>query len=132
MVDPAGLLGEAPAEVCPDLTRSLRQKIVNEFRSEGAYQVAGAEYGRPSTDRVTQCNCYRHHDLDTRVAEIDRSVPKPRAGTYFPDWLLERSKRAELAQTTVVADCYFAGVSTRRTAPRCTLNVYRTWGPSSR
>ena len=34
--------------------------------------------------------------------------------TYFPEWLLERSKRAESAMITVVADCYLAGVSTRR------------------
>jgi len=25
--------------------------------------------------------------------------------TYFPEWLLERRKRAETALTTVVADC---------------------------
>ena len=35
-------------------------------------------------------------------------------GTYFPEWLLERRKRAESALITVVADCYLAGVSTRR------------------
>ena len=37
-----------------------------------------------------------------------------RKGTYFPEWLLERRKRAEAALITVVADCYLAGVSTRR------------------
>ena len=42
------------------------------------------------------------------------AIPKLRAGTYFPDWLLERRKRAESALITVVADCYLAGVSTRR------------------
>ena len=31
-----------------------------------------------------------------------------------PEWLLERRKRAESALITVVADCYLAGVSTRR------------------
>ena len=35
-------------------------------------------------------------------------------GSYFPDWLLERRKRAEQALTTVVATCYLLGVSTRR------------------
>jgi putative transposase len=42
------------------------------------------------------------------------AIPKLRSGTYFPDWLLERRKRAESALITVVADCYLAGVSTRR------------------
>jgi len=37
-----------------------------------------------------------------------------REGSYFPDWLLERRKRAERALTTVVATCYLLGVSTRR------------------
>lgn len=48
------------------------------------------------------------------MSTIDVAVPKLRAGTYFPEWLLERRKRAESALITVVADCYLAGVSTRR------------------
>ena len=52
--------------------------------------------------------------MDTRVGTIDVAIPKLREGTYFPEWLLERRKRAERALTTVVADCYLAGVSTRR------------------
>ena len=48
------------------------------------------------------------------MGTIDVAVPKLWAGTYFPDWLLERRKRAETALSTVVADCYLAGVSTRR------------------
>ena len=42
------------------------------------------------------------------------ATPKLRTGSYFPDWLLERRKRAERALTTVVATCYLLGVSTRR------------------
>ncbi len=37
-----------------------------------------------------------------------------RTGSYFPDWLLERRRRAEAALTTVVSTCYLLGVSTRR------------------
>ncbi|MEZ3162269.1 IS256 family transposase, partial [Microbacterium sp. BWT-B31] len=37
-----------------------------------------------------------------------------RQGTYFPEWLLERRRRAEAALTTVVATSYLLGVSTRR------------------
>jgi hypothetical protein len=44
----------------------------------------------------------------------DVAIPKLRQGTYFPEWLLERRERAESALITVVADCYLAGVSTRR------------------
>ena len=41
-------------------------------------------------------------------------IPKLRSGSYFPDWLLERRRRAERALTTVVAACYLLRVSTRR------------------
>ncbi|WP_462417733.1 IS256 family transposase [Kytococcus sp. Marseille-QA3725] len=114
IVDPSGLLGEALAEASPDLMRSLLQDVINALLSADADAVAGAEYGRPSSDRVAQRNGYRHRDLDTRVGTIDVAVPKLRTGTYFPEWLLERRKRAESALITVVADCYLAGVSTRR------------------
>ena len=42
------------------------------------------------------------------------AIPKLRSGSCFPDWLLERRRRAERALTTVVATCYLLGVSTRR------------------
>ena len=57
---------------------------------------------------------YRHREFDTRAGTIDVAVPKLRSGTYFPEWLLERRKRAEAALTSVVATCYLLGVSTRR------------------
>lgn len=114
IVDPAGLLGEALAEASPDLMRSLLQSIINTLLSADADAVVGAEYGRPSQGRTAQRNGYRHRDLDTRVGTIDVAVPKLRKGSYFPEWLLERRKRAESALITVVADCYLAGVSTRR------------------
>ncbi|ACV05718.1 IS256 family transposase [Kytococcus sedentarius] len=114
IVDPAGLLGEALAEASPDLMRHLLQEVINALLSADADAVVGAEYGRPSQTRTAQRNGYRHRDLDTRVGTIDVAVPKLRTGTYFPQWLLERRKRAESALITVVADCYLAGVSTRR------------------
>jgi putative transposase len=42
------------------------------------------------------------------------AIPKLRSGSYFPDWLLTRRKRAERALTSVVTTCYLLGVSTRR------------------
>ena len=114
IVDPGGMLGEALAEASPDLMRSLLQTVINALLSADADAVVGAEYGRSTPGRVAQRNGYRHRDLDTRVGTIDVAVPKLRKGTYFPEWLLERRKRAESALITVVADCYLAGVSTRR------------------
>jgi len=114
IVDPAGLLGEALAEASPDLMRNLLQTVINALLSADADAVVGAEWGQRSPDRTAQRNGYRHRDLDTRVGTIDVAIPKLRTGTYFPEWLLERRKRAESALITVVADCYLAGVSTRR------------------
>ena len=114
IVDPAGLLGESLAEASPDLMRSLLQTIINALLSADADAVVGAEYGRRSPGRLAQRSGYRHGDLDTRVGTIDVAVPKLRQGSYFPEWLLQRRKRAESALITVVADCYLAGVSTRR------------------
>lgn len=45
---------------------------------------------------------------------MEVSIPKLRAGSCFPDWLLERRRRAERAVTTVVAACYLLGVPTGR------------------
>ncbi|MUK01587.1 IS256 family transposase [Vibrio cholerae] len=114
ILDPARLLTEALGDASPDLMRSLLQTMINALLSADADAVAGAEWGKPSRERLVQRNGYRHRDLDTRVGTVDVAVPKLRTGTYFPDWLLERRKRAESALITVVADCYLAGVSTRR------------------
>nr|WP_221199697.1 IS256 family transposase [Nocardioides soli] len=108
------MLGEALAEASPDLMRNLLQTVINALLSADADAVVGAEWGQRSPDRTAQRNGYRHRDLDTRVGTIDVAIPKLRTGTYFPEWLLERRKRAESALITVVADCYLAGVSTRR------------------
>lgn len=114
IVDPHGLLSHALSDASPDLMRDLLQNTINMLLSADADLVAGAEYGQSSQTRTAQRNGYRHRELDTRVGTLDVAVPKLRTGTYFPHWLLERRKRAEAALITVVADCYIAGVSTRR------------------
>ncbi|MDN5758238.1 MAG: transposase, partial [Tomitella sp.] len=114
IVDPAGLLSQALAEASPDLMRELLQTMINALLSADADAVCGAEWGHRSAERAHYRNGYRHRPLDTRVGTVDVAVPKLRSGTYFPEWLLERRKRAESALITVVADCYLAGVSTRR------------------
>ena len=114
IVDPERLLREAIGEASPDLLRHLLQTVINALLSADADAVCGAEYGTASDTRTAQRNGYRHRPLDTRAGTIDVAIPKLRAGTYFPEWLLERRKRAESALITVVADCYLAGVSTRR------------------
>jgi len=114
IVDPAGVLGEALSGASPDLMRHLLGTVINSLLSAEADAVCGAEWGQASPERVNQRNGYRHRDLDTRVGTLDVAIPKLRTGSYFPEWLLERRKRAEAALISVVATCYLLGVSTRR------------------
>jgi transposase-like protein len=88
--------------------------VINALLSADADAVCGTEYGVASPDRVNQRNGYRHRELDTRAGTIDVAIPTLRQGSYFPQWLLERRKRAEAALISVVATCYLLGVSTRR------------------
>jgi putative transposase len=114
MIDPARMLGQALTDASPDLMRQLLGTVINSLLSADADSVCGAEYGQLSPDRVNSRNGYRHRELDTRVGTIDVAIPKLRSGSYFPEWLLERRKRAEAALISVVATCYLLGVSTRR------------------
>ena len=114
IIDPARLLEEQLVQASPDLLRELLGTFINTLLSAEADTVCGAEYGQVSPERTNRRNGYRHRDFDTRVGTIDVSIPKLRQGSYFPEWLLERRKRAERALTSVVATCYLLGVSTRR------------------
>ena len=88
--------------------------FVNALMSAEADTLCGAEYGAVSPERTNSRNGYRHREFDTRTGTLDVAIPKLRSGSYFPDWLLERRRRAEAALTSVVATCYLLGVSTRR------------------
>jgi putative transposase len=113
-IDPARLLQEQVAQASPDLLRELLTLFINTLMSADADAVCGAAYGQVSPDRTNRRNGYRAREFDTRTGTLDLAVPKLRTGTYFPEWLLERRKRAERALTSVVATCYLLGVSTRR------------------
>src|ERR671911_142549 len=113
-IDPARLLEEQLAQASPDLLRELLTTFVNTLMSAEADAVCGAAYGTASPDRVNRRNGYRDREFDTRTGSLDLAVPKLRTGSYFPEWLLERRRRAERALTSVVATCYLLGVSTRR------------------
>ena len=113
-IDPARFLHDQLASAPADLLRSMLTTFINTLMSAEADAVCGAPYGMPSPGRVNVRNGYRHRDFDTRAGTLDVAIPKLRSGSYFPDWLLERRRRAEAALTSVVATCYLLGVSTRR------------------
>ena len=113
IINPARLLGQALSDASPDLMRQLLATVINALLSADADAVCGAEYGVASPERVNSRNGYRHRDLDTRAGTIDVAIPRLRQGSYFPEWLLERRKRAEAALVSVVATCYLWGSRTR-------------------
>jgi transposase-like protein len=113
-IDPARMLHDQLATASPDLLRDLLSTFIDALMGAEADALCGAPYGVASPERVNQRNGYRHRDFDTRAGTLDVAIPKLRTGSYFPDWLLERRKRAEAALTSVVATCYLLGVSTRR------------------
>ena len=102
-IDPARFLEEHLAQASPDLLRQMLTTFVNTLLSADVDSVCGAAYGTVTDERVNRRNGYRHRDFDTRTGTIDVAIPKLRQGSYFPDWLLERRRRAGRALTSVVA-----------------------------
>ena len=99
----------------PDVLRELLSTFIHTLMGAEADALCGAGYGERSS-RANQ-SAQRVPALANSTpatGSLDLAIPKLRHGSYFPDWLLERRKRAERALTTVVATCYLLGVSTRR------------------
>jgi putative transposase len=113
-IDPAQFLHEQLESASPDLLREMLSTFIAALMGAEADAVCGAAYGERSEERTNTRNGYRQRDFDTRAGTLEVAIPKLRSGSYFPDWLLTRRKRAEAALTSVVATCYLLGVSTRR------------------
>ena len=113
-IDWPQVLAERLTTAHPDVLRELLSRFIHTLMGAEADALCGANYGERSIERTNQRNGYRNRQFDTRSGSLDLAIPKLRHGSYFPDWLLQRRKRAERALTTVVATCYLLGVSTRR------------------
>jgi transposase-like protein len=107
-------LDERLAAASPDLLRAMVKQFAETLMGAEADTVCGAGYRERSSERVNSRNGYRLRDWDTRVGSVELAIPKLRTGSYFPEWLLERRRRAEQALVSVVATSYLLGVSTRR------------------
>jgi hypothetical protein len=113
-VDVSGWLDEHLAAASPDLLRVMIKQFAQALMNAEVDAVCGAGYRERSDDRVNSRNGYRLRDWDTRAGSIELAIPKLRSGSYFPEWLLERRRRAEQALISVIATSYLLGVSTRR------------------
>jgi len=113
-MDRLAWLRKVLAEGDADMMREMLKVFAEELMGAEADSLCGAAWGERSDERVNSRNGYRERDFDTRVGTMGLKVPKLRAGSYFPDWLLENRRRAERALVAVIAECYVKGVSTRR------------------
>jgi putative transposase len=105
---------ETLASASPDLLREMIKGFAQRMMDAEVEQACGAGYGEVTPERVNSRNGYRRREWDTRAGTIELAIPRLRQGTYYPEWLLERRRRAERALATVVATSYLLGVSTRR------------------
>ena len=113
-MEPIAFIRKQLEEAEPDLLRELLHDVVDRIMAGEVDTLTGAAHGERSLERTNRRNGYRGRRFDTRVGTLDLRIPKLRAGSYFPDWLLEPRRRSERALTQVIAEAYVLGVSTRR------------------
>jgi len=113
-MDPLSWLRKQLETADVDLLREMVRSFAETLMSAEADALCGADYGERSDERVNRRNGYRERDFDTRAGTVELRVPKLRQGSYYPDWLFERRRRAERALVAVICECYVRGVSTRR------------------
>lgn len=89
-----------------ELARALPESMVNE--------VMDAQADMLCEDGANARNGYRERGLATPVGDITLRIPKLRAGTYFPEGIIERYSRTDRALATAVAESWANGVSTRK------------------
>jgi transposase-like protein len=109
-----GEFEDALASASPDLLREMVRGFAQRMMDAEVEGICGAGYGEVSPERVNSRNGYRRREWDTRAGTIELAIPRLREGSYYPEWLLERRRRAERALASVVATSYLLGVSTRR------------------
>jgi putative transposase len=95
-----------------DLIRESVRVVLQELIEAEAAEVIGAgRYERTDT-RVTERNGSRPRLLTTKAGDVALSIPKLRAGSFFPS-VLEPRRRIDQALYAVVMEAYVHGVSTR-------------------
>ncbi len=100
--------GSTAGELIPELARhGLQQLIELEVAA-----VLGAERHKRTEERCGYRNGSRPHLLTTQVGDIPLSIPKLRAGSFFPT-ILEPRRRIDQALYAVIMEAWVKGVSTR-------------------
>lgn len=89
-----------------ELIRVVAESLVNEIMDAQADEACAGDGNRR--------NGYRERRLSTSVGTITLKIPKLRAGTYFPEDIIERYSRVDRAVIAAVSEMVTNGVSTRK------------------
>jgi transposase-like protein len=95
-----------------DLIRESVRTVLQELVEAEATEVIGAGRYERTGGRVTDRNGSRPRLLTTKAGDVALSIPKLRAGSFFPS-ILEPRRRIDQALYAVVMEAYVHGVSTR-------------------
>ena len=89
-----------------ELVRTPAELLVN--------QVMDAEADQLCEGGANSRNGHRKRELVTCVGTITMRIPKLRAGSFFPEDIVERYQRVDRAVVAAVAEMYATGTSTRK------------------
>jgi putative transposase len=107
-------VGKAAAGGDVDFLRTAVKAMAEALMELEVAAQLGADPHERTPERLGYRNGHRSRDWDTRVGTIGLAIPRTRAGSYFPGWLLAPRRRAERALVAVIQEAYVQGVSTRK------------------
>ena len=88
-----------------ELIRIMAESLVNEIMDAQADEAC---------ESGNQRNGYRKRRLTASVGTVNLGIPKLRAGSCFPEDLIERCSRVDRAVVAAVSEMVTDGVSTRK------------------
>ena len=97
-----------------DVLKETAHWLIQELIELDVSDEIGADRYQRSDERRTYRNGSRQCTLNTRLGDLEISIPKLREGSAYPEWLLERGRPAERALLGVVMEAYVNGISTRK------------------
>lgn len=109
LVEPALPWAEQIDRAKPDLIHGLLKRLVQALMSAEGDAVCGAR----GDERMNPATAIGH-GRGTAGRHDRTGDPEAAEGSHYPEWLLERRKRAERALTTVEATLLAGRVSTGR------------------
>jgi transposase-like protein len=108
-----GLLEALKAAEVDDRIRTATETLYQALIEAELNAVSGAAPHERTEARTAQHNGSRPRSLTTTAGDLERRIPKLRAGSFFSS-LLERRRRIDQALFAVVMEAFLHGASTRK------------------